>query len=350
MKLLNKMDSTQVENSTAPVVEKKRIVKKKIVRVKKDEDNNQQDVKEEAVKETVKETVKEVVTQDSSKNDDLEELDLTSVIPSSRIKNYINKEKLNKELDTLIEKIKNADSTLDLNTVLSETVQKKVGAVIKEKDEFNSKNPDAKVEINLNSIAVDVLSKQRFKFSNNSFKVLSVFADMMIEEITKYSMDEIVKNKKSIINNKYVFSSDIENGSLYNVYSKFPSFLAMKNEMLKDSTSETVETTEATETSSEETGKNINFEFYIRKICNKLKGTNADYSKIKVSEKYQKFCSNVILDLLDQVAPLSKIVLDVMTTKSITELVFQTILKIQLWNSKDYESVLTELTKRLEKK
>ena len=51
--------------------------------------------------------------------------------------------------------------------------------------------------------------KQRFKFSNNSFKVLSVFSDMMIEEITKYSMDEIVKNKKSIINNKYVFSSAI---------------------------------------------------------------------------------------------------------------------------------------------
>jgi len=344
LKLLNKMDSTQVENSTTPIVEKKRIVKKKIVRVKKEDNNTQQNVKEDSVKETVKEGV----PQETPKNDDSEGTDLTSIIPSSRIKNYINKEKLNKELDTLIEKIKNADSTLDLNTLLSESVQKKIGAVIKEKDEFNAKNPDSKVEINLNSIAVDVLSKQRFKFSNNSFKVLSVFADMMIEEITKYSMDEIVKNKKSIINNKYVFSSDIENGSLYNVYSKFPSFLAMKNEMLKDSTNETTEASENTE--SDETEKNINFEFYIRKICNKLKGLNSEYSKIKVSEKYQKFCSNIILDLLDQVAPLSKIVLDVMTTKTITELVFQTIIKLQLWNSKDYENVLTELTKRLEKK
>lgn len=340
MKLLNKMDSTQVENSTTPIVEKKRIVKKKIVRVKKEESNTQQDIKEE--------TKKEAVSQETPRNDESDETDLTSIIPSSRIKNYINKEKLNKELDALIEKIKTADSTLDLNTVLSESVQKKIGAVIKEKDEFNAKNPDTKVEINLNSIAVDVLSKQRFKFSNNSFKVLSVFADMMIEEITKYSMDEIVKNKKSIINNKYVFSSDIENGSLYNVYSKLPSFIAMKNEMMKDSTSETTEVQETSE--PEETVKNINFEFYIRKICNKLKGTNVEYSKIKVSEKYQKFCSNIILDLLDQVAPLSKIVLDVMTTKTITELVFQTILKIQLWNSKDYESVLAELTKRLEKK
>ena len=39
-----------------------------------------------------------------------------------------------------------------------------------------------------------------------------------------------------------------------------------------------------------------------------------------------------------------------MSTKTITELVFQTIVKIQLWNSKDYSSVLDELNKRLEKK
>ena len=210
-------------------------------------------------------------------------------------------------------------------------------------------------EINLNTIAVDVLSKHRFKFSNNSFKVLSVFSDMIIEEITKYAMNELVKNKKSIINNKYVFSSNIESGSLYEVYSKFPSFIAMKNEITSVQTevteTEVTEVTETTETTETEktNNKNINFEFYIRKICNKLKGTNEEYSKIKVSDKYQKLCSNIILDLLNQVAPLSKIILDVMSTKTITELVFHTIVKIQLWNSKDYTSVLDELNKRLKK-
>ena len=215
------MDSTQVENVTTtatPVIEKKRIIKKKIVRVKK-EDNITEN--------------KEVTVQvdDKSSSTDTEEKDNGSIIPSSRIKNYINKEKLNKDLDALIEQIKSSDPNLNLNTILSEDFQKKIGSAIKEKEEFNLKNPDAKVEIVLNTIAVDVLSKHRFKFSNNSFKVLSVFSDMIVEEITKYAMDEIVKNKKSIINNKYVFSSDIENGSLYNVYSKFPSFIAMKNEM-----------------------------------------------------------------------------------------------------------------------
>jgi hypothetical protein len=338
------MDSTQVENTTtAPVMEKKRIVKKKIIRVKKEENTSE-------TKEVAAPVIEKSVTTDTEEN---EEKDNGSIIPSSRIKNYINKEKLNKELDTLIEKIKSSDSNLNLNTILSEDYQKKIGAVIKEKEEFNVKNPDAKVEINLNAIAVDVLSKHRFKFSNNSFKVLSVFSDMIVEEITKYAMDELVKNKKSIINNKYVFNSDIENGSLYNVYSKFPSFIAMKKEM-STVQAEVVESEQTEVSESEQTEKsntkNINFEFYIRKICNKLKGTKEEYSKIKVSDKYQKLCSNIILDLLDQVAPLSKIILDVMSTKTITELVFQTIVKIQLWNGKDYDSVLDELNKRLEKK
>ena len=338
------MDSTQVENTTtAPVMEKKRIVKKKIIRVKKEENTSE-------TKEVAAPVIEKSVTTDTEEN---EEKDNGSIIPSSRIKNYINKEKLNKELDTLIEKIKSSDSNLNLNTILSEDYQKKIGAVIKEKEEFNVKNPDAKVEINLNAIAVDVLSKHRFKFSNNSFKVLSVFSDMIVEEITKYAMDELVKNKKSIINNKYVFNSDIENGSLYNVYSKLPSFIAMKKEMFTVQAevveSEHTEVSESEQTEKSNT-KNINFEFYIRKICNKLKGTKEEYSKIKVSDKYQKLCSNIILDLLDQVAPLSKIILDVMSTKTITELVFQTIVKIQLWNGKDYDNVLDELNKRLEKK
>jgi hypothetical protein len=338
------MDSTQVENTTtAPVMEKKRIVKKKIIRVKKEENTSE-------TKEVAAPVIEKSVTTDTEEN---EEKDNGSIIPSSRIKNYINKEKLNKELDTLIEKIKSSDSNLNLNTILSEEYQKKIGAVIKEKEEFNVKNPDAKVEINLNAIAIDVLSKHRFKFSNNSFKVLSVFSDMIVEEITKYAMDELVKNKKSIINNKYVFNSDIENGSLYNVYSKLPSFIAMKKEMFTVQAevveSELTEVSESEQTEKSNT-KNINFEFYIRKICNKLKGTKEEYSKIKVSDKYQKLCSNIILDLLDQVAPLSKIILDVMSTKTITELVFQTIVKIQLWNGKDYDNVLDELNKRLEKK
>lgn len=330
-----------VNTLPAPVQDKKRVIKKKVLKLTK-------------VSSPLETSVDESVTETE------DEKDLSSIIPSSRIKNYINKEKLNKEIDSLIQKIKDADLTLDLNSILSEDVQKKIGSAIKDKEKLNQEakvSPDTPdvpyvpIEINVNEIAVEILSKQRFKFSNNSFKVLSVFSDMIIEEITKFAMDELVKNKKSIINNKYVFSSDIATGKLYKIYSELPSFIAMKNETSTSvdvpDTSDEVADTEQDVTVDKAT-KSINFEFYIRKICNKLKVSDEVYSKIKVSEKYQKFCSSIILDFLDRVAPISKIVLEVMTTKTITDLVFQTVIKMQLWDASDYESIIEELLKRLD--
>lgn len=335
-----------VNTPPAPVQDKKRVIKKKVLKIKK-----------------VNTPASTPVETPVAETED--EKDLTSIIPSSRIKNYINKEKLNKEIESLIQKIKDADLSLDLNSILSEDVQKKIGSSIKDKEKLNQEakvSPDTPdvpyvpIVINVNEIAVEILSKQRFKFSNNSFKVLSVFSDMIIEEITKFAMDELVKNKKSIINNKYVFSSDISSGKLYKIYSELPSFIAMKNETsstqdVPDSADDVVEGDEVTETeqlSTDKVTKSINFEFYIRKICNKLKVSDEVYSKIKVSEKYQKFCSSIILDFLDRVAPLSKIVLEVMTTKTITNLVFQTVIKMQLWDTSDYEGIVAELHKRLD--
>jgi hypothetical protein len=282
----------------------------------------------------------EVLTNEKSETspETSDEKDVISLIPSSRVKNYISKEKLNKEMDSLIEKIKSSTEPLDLNTLLSEDLQSKIGSIIKEKEE-------KKEEININSIAVDLLSKQKFKFSHTSFKVLSVFLDLMIEDLTLNVMDEIVKNKKSIINLKYVYTAETSS-PLYSIYSKLPTYISEQSNL--ETNEEQTETTD--DTSTEEESKethSINFEFYVRKICNKLKKNKEEYSKIKVSNNYQKFCSNLILEFLDMVAPLTSILLEVMTTKTITNLVFETVLKLQLYNNPKQSEIMTELNSRL---
>ncbi len=312
------------------VTEKRRVVRKKVVK-------------------TVDSTSNETNVEDTVSHDDVEhndETDTRFIIPSSRIKNYVNKEKLNKELDQLIEKVKKNEGSLD--SLVSEEVQKKVGNILKEKEEKGEQN------IDINSVTVDVLSKQRFKFSNTSFKVLSVFSDMMIEEITQYAMAELIKNKKSIINSKYVFNDEIKNGRLYKIYSSLPTFTAFQASIdavveeeapVENGVEEATEQVADMAVSHE---KKINFEFYIKRICNKIKMSNDDFSNVKVSEKYQKFCSRLILDFLDRVAPLAKIILEVMTTKTITNLVFLTVIKTQLWEVPEYESIIAELKQRLE--
>ena len=334
------METPQLTTETQPQVAKKRVIK-----IKKSAPKTEKKVETPETSETKPEVVQTTSEQTS------DEKEQVSIIPSSRIKNYISKEKLNKEIDTLIESIKGSSDNVDLSKVLSEEYQKKVGAVIKEKEQKNE-------EIKLNSVVVDVLSKHKYKFSNNSFKVLSVFLDMLIEEITLHAMNELVKNKKSIINLKYLFTNENTSGALFNIYSNLSTYQTEKVNQTTSST-ESTEPVESTEDVSEpteptepvesedKTGKSINFEFYVRKICNKLKLTSEEFNKIKVSDKYQKFCSNLILDFLDRVVPLTKILLEVMTTKTITELVFETILKVQLFDNDNLTQLLDELHKRL---
>ena len=336
------METPQLTTETQPQVAKKRVIK-----IKKTAPKTEQKVEVNSVEEPKSEPVQ----QQEQTSDEKEQV---SIIPSSRIKNYISKEKLNKEIDTLIESVKGSTDNVDLSKVLSEEYQKKVGAVIKEKEQKNE-------EIKLNSVVVDVLSKHKYKFSNHSFKVLSVFLDMLIEEITLHAMNELVKNKKSIINLKYLFTNENTSGALFNIYSNLSTYETEKVNQTTSSTEsvEPVEPVESTEEVSEptepvepvesedKTGKSINFEFYVRKICNKLKLTSEDFNKIKVSDKYQKFCSNLILDFLDRVVPLTKILLEVMTTKTITELVFETILKVQLFDNDHLSELLDELHNRL---
>lgn len=306
--------------------------KKRIIKIKKKvAEASSTEVTSTEVKPT--EEVPKVNTSES------EEKDVISLIPSSRVKNYISKEKLNKELDHLIEKIKSSEQSLDLSTLLTEEMQAKVGSIIKEKEE-------KKEEININTIAVELLSKQKFKFSHTSFKVLSVFLDLMIEDLTLNVMDEIIKNKKSIINLKYVYTAKTDS-PLYTIYSTLPTFISEKQNLDSSSDETKEETKEESADESQDDSHSINFEFYVRKICNKLKKNKEEYSKIKVSNNYQKFCSSLVLEFLDRVAPLTTILLDVMTTKTITNLVFETILKLQLYNNEHKDEILNELKLRL---
>ncbi len=315
----------ETQTNQAPVVEPKR----KVVKSK---------TKTEAVAPAPAETalVEESTTQ-------VEEQDTNCIIPSSRIKNYISKEHLNKELDALIDTLKKSETPVDLASLLNEEMQNKVGAVIKQKEEKGE-------EIKLNSLVVDILSKHKYKFSHNSFMVLSVFLDMLVEDITISVMDEVIKNKKSIINVKYLFSAS-KDSPLYDVYSSLPTFRAEQERQSAESTpveqAEPVEGESEAEPTTEEQQSSINFEFYIRKICQKLKKCKEEYSNIKVSNHYQKFCSNLILEFLDRVIPMTKIVLDVMTTKTITNVVFKTIIRLNLYSNTHCEAIMQKVEERL---
>lgn len=402
----------------------KKVLKKKVVK--------QSDVQVEQAVEVPAVVVAEQAVEDAGE----ETVNTSFVIPSSRIHNYISGVKLNKEIDDKINKVKTSgfqslvDENLlsdadildvnakvesskeinesinlmlssinggaDLSTVLSVDDQKKVGDIVKNIESKNSKSEGDKEPINLvnltvdfltkklvshDSACVDILSKQRAKFSKESFEVLSAFGDMVVEEITTHALERLSTVGNSTIEPKYVFASDVHTGCLYDYYSTLPSFLkvqqavneeeakkeqakqlkkelakqlkkAMKNGESNDNVEDEAEPKEDEEVDTsvevkENDEKKINFKFYVKSIVYNLKTKDEKYSNTKVSDRYQTFCSDIVLDILDNVVDLSQIILNVMSTKTISAKLFKTCLYTQLYKLSKFEDVKAELERRL---
>lgn len=369
-------------------------------------------------------------TTDNNTNMESSNVDSTKfVIPSSRIHNYVSGVKLNKEVDDKIHSVKSngfasikdslteselsdiaskvessqesnnhinamilrINSGEDLSAVVSVDDQKKIGDIVKSIEANNSKS-DVKDPINLTSITldylnkkvvnedracIDVLSKQRAKFSKESFNVLSAFGDMVVEEITNYALARLSEVGNSTIEPKYLFSSNAQEGDLYDFYSKLPSFVKVKNAVLEEEAvkeqakqlkkeqakqlkkamknGEVVDNVEETQTSHEDNvvveedveDKKINFKFYVKSIVYNLKKSDEKYANTKVSDRYQTFCSDIVLDILDNVVDLSQIILSVMSTKTISANLFKTCIYTQTYKLKNFENVKNELEGRL---
>lgn len=271
----------------------------------------------------------------------------------------------------------------DLSTVLSADDQKKVGELIASVESKNAKcTEENKQVIDIKEIttsmltkrlvtnefaAVELISKKRFKFSKESFDVLATFSDVVVCEITKYALDRLVEVGNSTIEPKYIFSSKVHEGGLYGYYSTLPSFKKAeaavketeaqkealkkaKKKAKKGEVEEQTETTEPTEPAEqpdaadeEADDKKINFKFYIKSIVYKIKETNPDYFNAKVSDRFQTLCSDIVLDILDDAVALSQIILNVMTTKTISSKLFKSCIYTKIYSLPGYQQVKQSL-------
>jgi hypothetical protein len=338
-----------------------------------------------------------------------------SFIPSSRVHNYVSCHKLNKSFDDIINKIKSegfesavsffSDEEIsqikskfeesqssnqevnnlilrisngeDSGSVLSDDDKRKVGEIISNMEQKNqnlpegerldinladiSKNVLSKKLVTMENIAVEIVSKKRFKFSKDSFDVLSAFSDMVVTEISKYALDRLVEVGNSTVEPKYVFSSEINNGQLWGYYSTLTSYKKYESRVKEaekekeeakkakkeankkakkednDQPSDTAdvqvnnENNELVETEQSD-DKHINFKFYVKSIIYSMKESDSKYANAKVSDKFQSLCSDIVLDILDDVVDLSQIILTVMSTKTISSKLFKACLFSKLYS------------------
>lgn len=322
------------------------------------------------------------------------------VIPSSRISTYVSGVRLNKAVDEKVDLIKSGtpytevlsseDSDLvkdalsnkgslneeinakiqrvlaseEYTTVLTEAEQSQVGEALARKERKNEGLPEGEKEtIVLKDVvvetlqrklytevnaAVDVLGRYRAKFSRDAFDVLSAFGDTLVSEIAFNAMTDMIahsKNGHGIISLKNVFIESPEKTQMYQLYSKYPAWVkacaAFEEARSKKKTDEPEEQ-EASE-EQEDCQHKVNFKFYVKQICNSLKTTNEQFKELKISNVFQTLCSDLVINMLDDVISVSQLVLEVMHTKTLTKQLFRTCVQVVCRDLSDRDAVISEV-------
>jgi len=269
-------------------------------------------------------------------------------IPVPRVRNYINKIKMNRSIEEVLTIVSEAEkSGTELSTVLSESHMETIGKYMETRESIETSvekkwvedgkkeedKPSFKKlsELSAYEIAGFAISKLKYKFSNDSFQVVSIMLDRVIMEITELTIKNVLLSKKSTIVPEFSVTNGNTEGRLYSLYSKSQTYLRQLELLNAPPSEETSEETPVVESESElHDDTTINFEFHVRKIVNKLKSTNEDYSNIKISKTYCTYCSNIVLDILDRVVAVLTIIVNTIHNKTITKDIFSSIFQIML--------------------
>lgn len=283
------------------------------------------------------------------------------IIPTSRVKNYINNHKINKKIEDVLNTIKTAKKEeKDLDNLLTDEYKIIVSSYIEKRkaDEEKSKKKkkddttnDVKGikkvdELSMFDLSISAITKEKYKFSNDAFRVVAAISDMMVEEITIDTIKNTLAQKKSIINPEFSISNEYTNNKLYPLYCKSKTFqnqVNLNNIKSSGETNDAEEELEEEKPVAEDDETNINFEFHVRKIVCKVKQLYPEYEKVKIGSKFGKFCSDIIIDILDRIINILKIIVDINHNKTISKDIFLAVFDIMLTdynhNTVDYSEL-----------
>lgn len=270
--------------------------------------------------------------------------DSVTFVATSRIKTYINDNKLNKDINQILSIIKNArEFKTDLNQLLSADQQGVVGQyrvnaleLEKKRAERNAKAgktvevEESVVNMDPYTVAEKAFTRNKVKFSKDSFQVVGIVVDKILYELVVHTMDNMLEQAKlNSISVKYI--SVDKTSPLYPIYSNSKTFKSLETttSLVEDvAVTDTAEADESTEDKS--TDSKINFECYIRKIIDKIKSTDEKYAVFKNSSPFKQFCSDLVLDVLDRICNILETISINLHFKTINKELFTTIFKIMI--------------------
>jgi hypothetical protein len=203
-----------------------------------------------------------------------------------------------------------------------------------------------------NTIAerLDYVSKLRCRFSNESSVVLASALDYVVQDLVRTAMVNARSQGKAIIKVRHVVQGDFSSVSMAPVVHQLDVIqdaLKQVNEVKEvnevkdgDAVEEVAveEVEEVDEVEVDDAAGKSNFKFYVNQICKSVKAElvkgDATYAPIRISQDIRKFGSDLVIQMIQRVAPLIKMYNHTADIKTVNDKVVSFIFNLLLTDAR----------------
>jgi len=180
------------------------------------------------------------------------------------------------------------------------------------------------------SDVIKLMTKKKYRFSNNSRLYISAFVELLIQQLAHNSIYTCVENKKKIVQVEYNKepNSNLDSGdySLYNIVSNLEVY-----KLYKDLTVNHDEFVINNLTKE----KQYQFKYYVSEICREVKQTltlkyndsSNVYNSTSISKQFKNYCSLIVCEVLNIIGKMIKVEVESRSVKTINDTVVKTVLE-----------------------
>lgn len=179
---------------------------------------------------------------------------------------------------------------------------------------------------------VDYVSKLRCRFSNDASVVLSSALDYVVQDLVRTAMVQARSLGKAIIQVQHVVHGEFSSVGVYPLVHQLD--VVQKALQLADPVEDGDDEKVDVPDGEDDENHGSTFEFYINLICKSVKAklveSDESYTSIRISKHIRKFCSDVVIQLIERVSPLIKLYASTAKVKTVNDDVIKFIFKFIL--------------------
>jgi histone H3/H4 len=306
-------------------------------------------------KEKAKDVVPKAVNDEKTSRQQISRL-IGINLSVSRVRKHVDKNNVNVDIESACTELKallaleTEGKTPDFNTVSDMTnalveraysqiydVRKNKYNTLKERLSAGKNAGDAKkltmlgefpVKTETLTEKIEYVSKLRCRFSNDASVVLSSVLDYVVQDLVRTAMIHARKSGKAIIQVQHVVQCDFKSVSVYPMVNTLD---VVQKALQVDHPDDDCDDDKTDNTEEDDEKHESTFEFYINLICksvkNKLVESDESYNTIRISKHIRKFCSDVVIQLIERISPLIKLYSTTAKVKTVNDDVIMFIFK-----------------------